>query len=41
MLNKKRLIIFGAFLVALFFMTMYAAGTPQNTSIATRLVKFV
>ncbi|MDD2505195.1 MAG: InlB B-repeat-containing protein, partial [Bacilli bacterium] len=41
MLNKKRLIVFGVFLLALFFMTMYAGGTAQNTSIATRLVKFI
>ena len=41
MFNKKRLIVFAAFLVALFFMTMYAGGTPQTTSIATNTVKFI
>lgn len=41
MFNKKRLIVFVTFLVALFFMTMYAGTPEQNATIATRSVKFI
>ena len=41
MFNKKRLFVFVAFLLLMFFMMTFAGGTPQNQTIATRLVTFI
>ncbi|MDD4407795.1 MAG: Ig-like domain-containing protein [Bacilli bacterium] len=41
MMNKKRLIVLGVFLIAIFGMTMYAGTRAQNETIATRTVKFL